>query len=119
MGLNGPTAAEAGAGIVNLRTPNFTAKDSGFLQGGLDNYGGSIYTALADINIGNKLSVILGRSFSGYRGPTYATQQADYTGATPAFGTGAPANLANGIVQYIADFSNTYSLNAELAKVRY
>jgi Carboxypeptidase regulatory-like domain/TonB-dependent Receptor Plug Domain len=119
MGLNGPTAAEAGAGIVNLRTPDFTAKDSGLLQGGLDNYGGSLYTALADINIGNKLSVILGRSFSGYRGPSYATQQADYTGATPAYGTGGPASLANGIVQYIADFSNTYSLNAELAKARY
>jgi hypothetical protein len=119
MGLNGPEAAEAGAGIVNLRTPDFTVKDSGFLQGGLDNYGGSLYTALADINIGKKLSVILGRSFSGYRGPSYATQQADYTGATPAFGTGAPATLANGIVQYIADFSNTYSLNAELAKARY
>ncbi len=119
MGLNGPTAAEAGAGIVNLRTPDFTAKDSGFLQGGLDNYGGSLYTALADINIGNKLSVILGRSFSGYRGPTYGTQQADYTGATPAFGLGQPATLSNGIVQYINDFSNTYNLNAELAKARY
>ena len=119
MGLNGPTAAESGAGIVNLKTPDFTAKDSGLLQGGLDNYGGSLYTALADINIGNKLSVILGRSFSGYRGPSYATQQADYTGATPAYGTGGPAALANGIVQYIADFSNTYSLNAELAKARY
>jgi hypothetical protein len=120
-GLLGPTSGESGVGIVNLRTPDFTAKDSGFIQGGLDSYGGTQYTAVIDVNFlkDNKLSLILARDFSGYRGPTYGTQQADYTGATPAFGTGAPATLTNGIVQYIADFSDTYSLNGELAKMRY
>jgi hypothetical protein len=120
-GLNGPTAAEAGAGIVNLRTPDYTAKDSGFFQAGVDNYGGTLYTAILDMNFlkDNKLSFILGRTFSGYRGPTYGLQEPDYTGATPGYGTGVPASLSNGIIQYIADFSNTYSLNAELAKMRY
>ena len=121
-GLNGPTAAEAGAGIVNLRTPDFTAKDTAYFQGGFDNYGGTLYTALLDVNFlkDNRLSFILGRTFSGYRGPTYGMQEPDYTGATPAFGTGVPqANLTNGVVQYVSDFSDSYSLNAELAKMRY
>jgi hypothetical protein len=120
-GLNGPTAAEAGAGIVNLRTPDFASKDTGLIQTGVDSYGGSLYTAIVDLNFlkDNKLSLILGRTFSGYRGPTYGLQEGDYTGATPALGTGAPATLTNGVVQYVSDFSDTYSLNAELAKVRY
>jgi outer membrane receptor protein involved in Fe transport len=118
-GLIGPESGSSGVGIVSLNTPDFSAKDSAFLQGGLDSYGGSIYTLLADINVGNKLQFVLGRAFSGYRGPTYGTNQADYTGATPPIGTGAPANLSNGVVQYIADFSDTYALNAELAKMRY
>lgn len=114
----GPLSGSSAAGIVNLRTPDYTPKDSGLLQGGIDQFGGTFYTALADFNVG-KFSFILGKTFSGYRGNTYNTQQADYTGATPAIGTGAPATLANGIVQYIADFSNSYNLNAELAKMRY
>jgi hypothetical protein len=120
-GLNGPTAAEAGAGIVNLRTPDFASKDTGFLQAGVDSYGGTLYTALVDVNFlkDNKLSFIFGRTFSGYRGPTFGLQEGDYTGATPPLGTGAPAALSNGVVQYVSDFSDTYSLNAELAKMRY
>jgi hypothetical protein len=122
QGLNGPTSGEAGAGIVNLRTPDFTSKDTGFLQGGVDSYGGTIYTALASINLlkDNKLSFVFGRAFSGYRGPTYGTQEPDYTGAFINASTNNQIpNLANGVVQYINDFSNTYSLNAELAKMRY
>jgi hypothetical protein len=68
----------------------------------------------------NKLSLILGRTFSGYRGPTYGTQEADYSGAfIPTTGNGSTPPLNNGIIQYINDFSDTYSLNAELAKLRY
>ncbi len=120
--LNGPISGEAAAGIVNLRTPDFTSKDSGFLQAGLDNYGGTYYTALADVNLlpNDKLSLILGRTFSGYRGPTFGLQEPDYYGSTiPTTGTGAAPALANGLVQYVSDFSDTYSLNAELAKMRY
>jgi hypothetical protein len=122
-GLNGPTAGESGVGTVNLRTPDFTAKDSGVLTGGLDNYGGSLYTALVDVNFlpKNKLSFIFGRTFSGYRGPTYDQQEPDYVGATiaPMHDASVPQNLTNGVVQYVSDFSDTYSLNAELAKMRY
>ena len=35
-GLNGPTAGESAVGTLNIRTPDFTAKDSGFLQTGVD-----------------------------------------------------------------------------------
>jgi hypothetical protein len=122
-GLNGPTAAESGAGTINLRTPDFTAKDSGFLQVGADSYGGSLYTALVDLNFlkDNKLSFIFGRTFSGYRGPTYGQNEPDGSGATiPFYGSYAPPqNLNNAVVPYIADFSDTYGLNAELAKMRY
>ena len=114
----GPESGESGAGIVSLNTPDFSTKDSAFLQGGLDSYGGSIYTLKANVNVG-KAQFVFGRVFSGYRGPTFGTNQADYTGATPPYGTGAPANLANGVVQYVADFSDTYGLNGELAKMRY
>jgi len=120
-GLNGPTSGEAGAGIVNLRTPDFSPTNKAFLQAGTDNYGGTIYTALVDVNVGSKLSFILGRTFSGYRGPTYGLNENQVSlGSTPAFGTGAPVqNLTNGLVQLNTDFSDTYSLNAELAKMRY
>jgi hypothetical protein len=122
-GIDGPISGESGIGIVNLRTPDFTTKDSGYLQGGLDNYGGSFYTALADINITPKLSLIAGKTFTGYRGPTYGLTEPDgYLAVTPPspYGTfGPPSNLANVVVPYIQDFSDTYSLNGELAKLRY
>ncbi len=121
-GLNGPLSAEAGAGIVNLHTPDFTANDSGFVQGGIDNFGGSNYDVLADLNFlkDNKLSFIFAKTFSGYRGPTFGLQEPDYAGASiPTTGTYSPPALGAGIVQYIADFSDTNSLSAELAKMRF
>jgi hypothetical protein len=121
-GLNGPLSGEAGAGLVNLRTPDFAAKDGGFIQGGLDSYQGSIYTAIANVNLfNNKLQFVFGRAFSGYRGPTYDHQEPNVAlGTSLPFGTGAPApNITNGTIQYISDFSDTYALNAELAKMRF
>ena len=121
-GLNGPTSGSSGAGIINLKTPDFTTKDTAFLQGALDNYGGTLYTGLVSLNFlkDNKLSFVFGRAFQGYRGPTYGLQEPDYTGASiPASTNQQIPNLANGLVQYIQDFSDTYSLNAELAKMRY
>jgi hypothetical protein len=117
-GLNGPTAGESGVGTVNLRTPDFSSKDSAFLQGSLDSYGGSLYTAIVNVNAGKKFQFVFGKAFTGYRGPTYGLQEADYSGATPAIGTYSIPNLSNGVIQYIDDFSNTYSLNAEVAKMR-
>ena len=122
-GLNGPTAGESGAGTVNLRTPDFTAKDSGFIEGGLDSYHGTLYNALVDLNFlkDNKLSFIFARTFTGNRGPTYGMQEPDGSGATiPFYGTYAPPqNLTNALVPYVNDFSDSYMLNAELAKMRY
>ncbi len=121
-GLDGPISGESGIGIVNLRTPDFTPKDTAYLQGGFDNFGGSLYTGIGDVNVG-KFSLIAGKTFTGYRGPTYGLQEPDgYLASTPPspYGTfGAPENLANVVVPYISDFSDTYSLNAELAKLRY
>lgn len=122
-GLNGPISGEAGAGLVNLRTPDFSGKNQAFVQGALDSYGGSLYTALVSVNFlkDNKLSLVLGRTFSGYRGPTYGLNEPNYSGALiPSLQTfSAPQNLTNGVVSYIQDFSNTYALNSELAKLRY
>ena len=120
-GLNGPISGEAGAGIVNLHTPDFTSKDTGFLQGGLDQFGGTNYTALANFNLdNNKFQFVFGRSFSGYRGPTYGKDEDFYSGAAipTLIGQYTTPQLNNGIIGYYQDFSNTYSLNAELAKLR-
>jgi hypothetical protein len=116
--FEGPGAGHGGAGVVNLRTPDFTATDHAYLSGDLDSYGGSDYTAIVNVNAGKKFQFVFGKAFNGYRGPTFDQQEADYSGATPALGTGSVPALSNGVIQYINDFSNTYSLNAELAKMK-
>jgi len=124
-GLNGPTAGQSAVGTVNIRTLDFTPKDSSFFQVGSDSYGGTVYTTLVDLNFlkDNRLSLILGRSFSGYRGPTYNKSQIgldNADGTTPAYtGTFQTPALSNNVAAFVTDFSNTYSLNAELAKLRY
>ena len=120
-GLNGPIGGESGVGTVNLHTPDF-GPNSGYVQGGIDNYNGSIYNAIVKLNFlkDDKLSFVFGRTFDGYRGPTYGLNEPNFTGGTPVLGTFAPPNnLTNDIVSYITDFSDSYSLNAELAKMRY
>jgi hypothetical protein len=120
-GLAGPLAGESGVGTVNLKTPDF-GKDGAYVQVGTDQYSGTLYNAIVKMNFlkDDKLSLVLGRTFSGYRGPTYGLQEPNFTGATPTLGTfGPPQNLTNQIATFITDFSDTYSLNAELAKMRY
>jgi hypothetical protein len=119
-GLNGPTAGESGAGIVNLRTPDFSTKDGAFIQGGFDQYGGTQYDALANVNfMNNKIQFVFGRTFSGYRGPTFDQTEPDESGATiPFYGYGLAPTFSNAVIPYIADFSDSYNLNAELAKMR-
>ncbi len=120
-GLNGPLAGESGVGTVNLLTPDF-GKTGAFTQVGADNYGGTLYNAIVKLNFlkDDRLSFVLGRTFSGYRGPTYGLNELNFTGATPPIGTfSAPQNLTNDIATILTDFSDTYSLNAELAKMRY
>jgi hypothetical protein len=74
-----------------LQTPDF-GPNGAFVQGGLDNYNGSLYNAIAKLNFlkDDKLSFVLGGTFSGYRGPTYGTQEPNFTGVTPPLGTFSP-----------------------------
>jgi outer membrane receptor protein involved in Fe transport len=125
-GLNGPTSGEAGAGILNFRTPDFSPKDTAFVKGGLDQYFGSFYSFLANFNIG-KFSFVLGDSFSGYRGNTF--DQSAYglvapggnngSRIAPNFTSMAPTNLTNNLIAYSNDYSATQRLNSQLAKVRF
>jgi hypothetical protein len=120
-GLTGPLAAESGIGTVNLRTPDF-GPSMAYLEGGFDQYSGTLYNALIKLNFlkNDKLSFVLGRTFSGYRGPTFGLQEPNFVGVTPPIGGfGPPPGLNSALVNYITDFSNTYSLNAELAKMRF
>jgi hypothetical protein len=120
-GLTGPLGGESGIGTVNLHTPDF-GPNGAYVQGGFDNYNGTTYNIIAKVNFlkDDKLSFVFGRTFDGYRGPTYGLNEPNFTGATPALGTfSPPSGLANDIISYYTDFSDTYSLNAELAKMRY
>jgi hypothetical protein len=120
-GLTGPLGGESGIGTVNLHTPDF-GPNGAYVQGGFDNYNGTTYNLIAKVNFlkDDKLSFVFGRTFDGYRGPTYGLNEPNFTGATPALGTfSPPTGLANDIISYYTDFSDTYSLNAELAKMRY
>jgi hypothetical protein len=125
MGLNGPTAGQSGVATVNLRTPDFTAKNSAYINGGLDSYAGGLYNALVDLNFlkDNRLSLIVGKSLTGYAGPThgYDANAIYSSGAIAGYnGTYAPpAQLTNSTIAFQNDFSNSYNLNAELAKLRY
>ena len=119
-GLNGPTAGESAVGTINLRTPDFTAKDTGYLQGGLDNFGGSFYTALLSFNIGTKWSFVLGKSFSGYLGAANNYNAYGVTGTRPSAGVNyAAPYLTNNVVGYSASLSAPQDLESELGKVRY
>ncbi len=138
-----PTAGTSGAGIVNLRTPDFTAKDGGYVLGGLDQYAGSQYTVIANANaLDNRLQVVLGKSFSGYNGPSKgviaddintaesynfptnpATLVAPKLGYYPLTGNYSVPTLGAGLapaytVASATDFSDTYSLNAQVTKLR-
>jgi outer membrane receptor protein involved in Fe transport len=126
-GLNGPTAGYSGIGTVNLRTPDFASTDKAFFQGGADNYGGTLYSALADINLlkDNRLSFVFAKTFDGYRGPTYGltendinTNQLGQPIAVPGNAYSSPL-LTGDLIGWQGDFSNTYRLDGDLAKFRY
>ncbi len=139
-----PSAGTSGAGIINLRTPDFSAKNGGYVLTGLDQYGGSQYTIIANANaLDNRLQVVLGKSFSGYNGPSKgviaddintaesynfptnpATLQAPKLGYYPITGNYTVPTLGQGLapaytIASATDFSNTYSLNAQVTKVRW
>jgi hypothetical protein len=118
-GLNGPTAGESAVGTLNIRTPDFSAKDTGYFQAGFDNFGGTLYTGLVTLNL-DKFSFVLGKSFSGYQGPAYGQDVYGITGTRPnaTFSYQTPY-LTNNVVGYNQDFSSPQLMNSEVAKVRY
>lgn len=126
MGLTGAIAGYAAAGVVNVRTRDFSENNSAFLRVGVDGFGGTFGTALGDMNFlpGNKLSVILGASQSDYTGPSFGAT-VPVLGTTGAatintvFQTYQVPTLTNDYVGWLGDFSNTNKLRAELAKIRY
>jgi hypothetical protein len=125
-GLNGPTAGQSAVGTINFRTPDFTPQDSGFFKAGHDSYDGNLYTLLIDRNfLDGRLSVILGRSFDGYRGPSYDHNEdvidstLNTTALIPQTFNYTVPNLTNDTIEGLDDMSNTYVLSDDLAKVRY
>jgi outer membrane receptor protein involved in Fe transport len=121
-GLNGSIAGESAVGTVNLRTRGFTAKNSYGLQWGQDSYAGGIYNFFGDMNfMHDKLSVIVQKSFTGFNGPWNNTFN-DRAGANNLSTRPTALNQAQsfiGLDQWQGDFSNRYSLQAELVKLRY
>jgi len=121
--LNGPTAGESAFGTVNLRTRDFSPKNYVELKGGFDSYAGSMYTLYGNVNaLNDRLSVLVGKAFSSYKGPSdnYIANRIGSglpTGALLGIGT-VPSGYAS-LNQYQADLSDRYNLEGELAKVRY
>jgi outer membrane receptor protein involved in Fe transport len=120
-GLNGALAGESAVGTVNLRTRDFTRNNSAGLQIGADSFAGGIYNAYADVNFlkDNKASLIVAKSFIGFNGP-WDNYFGNRNGVTSAItpGTGNVPSII-GLDQFRGDFSNRYSLEGELAKLRY
>lgn len=119
-GLNGAIAGESAVGTVNLRTRDFSPRNSAGLTITQDEYNGSQYSAFADVNfLNDKASLIVQKAFSGYRGP-FDNYYGDRIGATSIapFGTGLVPNIL-GLDQWQGDYSNRYSLEGELVKGRY
>ena len=69
-GLNGPTAGESAIGTINLRTRDFTARNTFEATAGFDSFSGSYLNLFGSANLlGGKLSVLAARANSGYNGP--------------------------------------------------
>ncbi|HEY6234386.1 MAG TPA: TonB-dependent receptor [Candidatus Elarobacter sp.] len=121
-GLNGAIAGESAVGTVNLRTRDFTAKNSAGIQLGSDNYSGGLYNMFADVNfLNNRASLIVAKSFIGYNGPWegyFGNRAGANTLGTRPVALGAPQQFI-GLDQWQGDYSNRYGLEAELAKIRY
>ncbi len=121
-GLNGSIAGESAVGTVNLRTRDFTAKNSYGLQFGYDNYNGGIYNFYADMNfLKNKASIIVAKAFTGFNGPwdlAFNDRAGNTTLAAQPVALNQPQSFI-GLDQWQGDFSNRYGLEAELVKLRY
>ena len=119
-GLNGPTAGESAIGTINLRTRDFTDKNTFEATTGVDTYNGSYLHLFGSANFFNgKLSVLAARSSTGYNGPWngYFTNRIGSNSGLPVGTYQIPS--PNGLVQFQGDLSNKYGLQGELAKIRY
>ena len=122
-GLNGSIAGESAVGTVNLRTRDFTRDNAAYAQIGMDSYTGGFYNTWADVNFlkDNRASLIVAKSFVGYNGPWngyYGDRAGNVNTGAIAPATGQPPSII-GLDQWQGDFSNRYSLQAELVKARY
>ncbi len=119
-GLNGPTAGESAIGTINLRTRDFTDKNSFEATAGVDSFNGSYLNVFASANLfNNKLSVLAAHTRSGYNGPWdgFFTNRIGLNSALPIGTYQVPS--PNGLVLFQGDLSNKYGLEGELAKLRY
>lgn len=122
-GLNGSIAGESAVGTVNLRTREFTRDNSAGAELGADGYNGGLYNVWADMNFlpQNRASLIVQKAFVGYNGPWNNTFK-DRAGAVNTSVLKTATNQIPdliGLDQWQGDFSNRYSLQGELAKLRY
>jgi outer membrane receptor protein involved in Fe transport len=122
-GLNGSIAGESAVGTVNLRTRDFSRTNTAGATFGTDSYSGGLYNVWADVNFlaNNRASLIVQKAFTGFNGPWGGTTQmrsgsTNLSALPPA--TGAAPSII-GLSQWTGDFSNNFSLEAELVKLRY
>lgn len=122
-GLNGSIAGESAIGTVNVRTRDFTRSNTAGLEIGADSYSGGFYNAFADVNFlkDNRASLIVQKAFVGFNGP-WDNNIKDRAGITNTSSLATATNQVPsfiGLDQWTGDFSNRYSLQGELAKLRY
>ena len=123
-GLNGPTSGESAFGTVNLRTRDFSPHNYVELKGGVDSYSGGLYSVFGNVNVLNdRLSILVGKSFSGYRGPSdnyLGNRISNSTFPPSAFnGLGTVPSGWLSLDQYQENLGDRYSLEGELLKARY
>jgi outer membrane receptor protein involved in Fe transport len=119
-GLNGPTAGESAIGTINLRTRDFTDRNSFEAAAGFDSFSGSYLNVVGSANfLHGKLSVLGARASSGYNGPwnNFTTSRIGSNAGLPIGTYQIPS--PTGLVQFYGDLSNRYNLEGELAKIRY
>ena len=122
-GLNGSIAGESAVGTVNLRTRDFTRNNTAGATFGTDTYSGGLYNVFADVNFlpGNRASLLVQKAYTGFNGPWGGTTQfrsGSTNLSTLPTASGAAPNLL-GLTQWKGDFSNNFSDEAELVKLRY
>lgn len=123
-GLNGPTAGESVFGTVNITTRDFSPNNYIDVKVGTDSFAGGLYSMFGNLNLlNNRLSIIVGKSFSGFNGPSenyFANREGLNNMTSTNFeGTGSVPVGYTALDQYQGDLSDRYALEGELIKARY